>query len=890
MAINQPGTTTDKESKEDDLIFENFDIDDANYREEYDYDVLATIQELYNKLPNGWIKNNDKKNPGEAPFIHPESGKTSWKHPNRAEIVKVAAEAQKKKKKKEKKKATPNNHKSNPMIQRLKKMVKSGIPLGAVEQRARLEGITDMSIFLEDDNNNDDASATLDTTMTTSPEERKEQEDYSFQKYRLMVKNGIPVGAVQQKAKIDGVQLPDGFFGDTPTTVVVAKKKTKKTVLFHVKAKNKSVEFMTFPDGTPEALLAKLVRRMAQTVQKLPGGSIQHLGIHNNQNLLVDTTVLYNALGGFMGVENQLKQFNKTFDSSSSSSTSNNKGEVKHRRKPFLELARNLGMSATTGPTNIPGLTDLISTIKDLHKDQLQVIQSNIDVGMYDFDSLVQIYRPGTKVVAKNAVAGGVDMICQVEWNRYEQGRTLFGVSKYFKVCFVFCVAVGDHFTLAEVVEGMESFDGKRRLKDLQFVPLTAYGSEGEISSKMLDLKRRGEMFQKVATSGAKYMAYTKGSFFSKNTGSSSGQTSNSAAAFATGGRVMVDIQGAYEYGHTLGVGYDPMILSIKYKYKEYMLHIRSTKQHRKNNNEDQSSASSSAVIRDDHDILLFDRVPEDYLEMTWPAVVGFSFTSKAWGDVLVDGLHDINFQEEAFDRLVLPASRKRMVRAVVRHSSDSFHDVISGKGEGSVFLLHGPPGVGKTLTAEAVSELLHRPLYSVSLGQLGMTPADLETKLGEILELCGKWNALILLDEADIFLEKRSATGSLERNAMVSVMLRLVEYFKGVLFLTSNRVNSLDPAFKTRITLALRYDELDVEAREQVWKNLLLSSGHDLDEFRTNQLAQNILNGREIKNAIRLAMALAAEDNAPLSQDYILETVDILNESNVTMNSNESY
>lgn len=68
---------------------------------------------------------------------------------------------------------------------------------------------------------------------------------------------------------------------------------------------------------------------------------------------------------------------------------------------------------------------------------------------------------------------------------------------------------------------------------------------------------------------------------------------------------------------------------------------------------------------------------------------------------------------------------------------------------------------------------MLQRPLYSVSLGQLGTTPAELETKLGEILELCGKWDALILLDEADIFLEKRTTSGSLERNAMVSVMLR---------------------------------------------------------------------------------------------------------------------
>ena len=77
----------------------------------------------------------------------------------------------------------------------------------------------------------------------------------------------------------------------------------------------------------------------------------------------------------------------------------------------------------------------------------------------------------------------------------------------------------------------------------------------------------------------------------------------------------------------------------------------------------------------------------------------------------------------------------------------------------------------GKTLTAEAIAEMLHRPLYSVSLGQLGVSPAELETKLGEVLDLCSRWDALILLDEADIFLEKRSSTGSLERNAIVSVM-----------------------------------------------------------------------------------------------------------------------
>jgi SpoVK/Ycf46/Vps4 family AAA+-type ATPase len=213
---------------------------------------------------------------------------------------------------------------------------------------------------------------------------------------------------------------------------------------------------------------------------------------------------------------------------------------------------------------------------------------------------------------------------------------------------------------------------------------------------------------------------------------------------------------------------------------------------------------------------------------------------------------------------------------------------------------------------------MLHCPLYNVSLGQLGASPSQLETRLGEILDLCSRWDSLILLDEADIFLEKRSSTGSLERNAMVSVMLRLVEYFKGTLFLTSNRVDALDPAFKTRITLALRYDPLDQTARKQVWINLLQSSGFgslvdtssvsesigsvlscfsggntrssSLGLINVEKLAIYELNGREIKNAIRLAMALAEEDQERLSQELILETIESLNDFNEKMKKAERY
>lgn len=99
--------------------------------------------------------------------------------------------------------------------------------------------------------------------------------------------------------------------------------------------------------------------------------------------------------------------------------------------------------------------------------------------------------------------------------------------------------------------------------------------------------------------------------------------------------------------------------------------------------------------------------------------------------------------------------------------------------------LLCGPPGVEKTLTAESgrghfhtyqdgnanphqVSEHLKRPLYKLGINDLGVSVSSVEAKLKKALDRCARWNAVLLIDEADIFLETRSAN-SLDRNELVS-------------------------------------------------------------------------------------------------------------------------
>lgn len=172
--------------------------------------------------------------------------------------------------------------------------------------------------------------------------------------------------------------------------------------------------------------------------------------------------------------------------------------------------------------------------------------------------------------------------------------------------------------------------------------------------------------------------------------------------------------------------------------------------------------------------------------------MLGFAFAEKLWVELSVSGVKEISWNESAYSSLVLEPKTKDIVKALVEshkyHAAESIDDVIQGKGKGLVFVLHGPPGTGKTLTAEGISELLKCPLYNVSAGDLGTDSRLLEGELQRILDICHAWGAILLLDEADVFLEKRNMH-DIHRNALVSIFLRHLEYFQGILFLTTNRV-----------------------------------------------------------------------------------------------------
>lgn len=136
--------------------------------------------------------------------------------------------------------------------------------------------------------------------------------------------------------------------------------------------------------------------------------------------------------------------------------------------------------------------------------------------------------------------------------------------------------------------------------------------------------------------------------------------------------------------------------------------------------------------------------------------------------------------------------------------------------------------------------------------------------------------NAILLLDECDVFLEARS-THDLQRNQLVSIFLRTLEYYQGILFLTTNRVEDMDTAFQSRIHVSMDYPGLNSASKKHIWVNFLKRGiEHEIDEKQLEVLAEVDLNGRQIKNLLKTAQLLANHRKVPLRYEHLKVVLDI--------------
>ncbi|KAF7905798.1 hypothetical protein EAF00_000077 [Botryotinia globosa] len=325
-------------------------------------------------------------------------------------------------------------------------------------------------------------------------------------------------------------------------------------------------------------------------------------------------------------------------------------------------------------------------------------------------------------------------------------------------------------------------------------------------------------------------------------------------------------------------------------------LHLEDEKKKKALHPEDEKKRASDTL---DEDAMAQDSPPyQSFVYLLPSKVIGYNMRRKKWVELHADWLSEVVWDKKAFKRLVLAQTTKDLIEASVVNqiAAEKSTDLISGKGNGLILLLHGGPGTGKTLTAESVAEIAEKSLYRVTCGDIGSEPEEVEQYLNSVLDLGKAWSCVVLLDEADVFLEERSMS-DIKRNALVSIFLRVLEYHDGIIILTSNRVGTFDEAFKSRIQLALHYPSLTKVKRCDIWTMFITRLRElretqvdfvDLEDHRWD-LADYKLNGRQIRNAIQTSRQFVSWKNAKekttLNIEILKQIIEISGEFDIYMN-----
>ena len=243
------------------------------------------------------------------------------------------------------------------------------------------------------------------------------------------------------------------------------------------------------------------------------------------------------------------------------------------------------------------------------------------------------------------------------------------------------------------------------------------------------------------------------------------------------------------------------------------------------------------------------------------PYVMTFDLSRHERMKIHVRNLDEYQYDTEIDEKLILPENLKNLVSLLIESRGGVFEDIVRGKSGGAVVLLAGPPGVGKTLTAEVYAESSGKPLYSIQCSQLGTDPKEIEEVLLKVFRRASRWDAVTLLDEADVYVGERGS--NLQQNAIVGVFLRVLEYHESVLFMTTNRADNVDDAIASRCIAKLRYPSPTKNEQVKIWR--VLSKGADIEmlDASIKEIVNNnpFLTGRDVKNLLKLASLYAAQD-----------------------------
>jgi ATPase family associated with various cellular activities (AAA) len=235
--------------------------------------------------------------------------------------------------------------------------------------------------------------------------------------------------------------------------------------------------------------------------------------------------------------------------------------------------------------------------------------------------------------------------------------------------------------------------------------------------------------------------------------------------------------------------------------------------------------------------------------------------------EVHVANMAPYKYKDNIKDQLILPEEMKVLSEMLVAVGEEDSEDVIENKSQATIIACIGDPGLGKTLLAEVISEECKKPLYKIQAAQLGMTHEDLEINLSRILKRAEAWDCVLMIDEANAYVHERGH--DIRQNAIVGVFLRLLEYFKGTMILTTNHSGvdggiDIDDAIVSRCSAVFEFHLPTDEDAVKIWKLqsklLKIKISDNLIDSLVNKYK---ISGRSIRNLLRLTSRYAKRTEA---------------------------
>lgn len=238
------------------------------------------------------------------------------------------------------------------------------------------------------------------------------------------------------------------------------------------------------------------------------------------------------------------------------------------------------------------------------------------------------------------------------------------------------------------------------------------------------------------------------------------------------------------------------------------------------------------------------------------------------------------------WEDLVLPPSEVKMLKEACNHIKYR-HTVYTewgfGKkaayGRGLSMLFSGPPGTGKTMAAQVITNQLHMQMYKVQLSQIvSKYIGETEKNLRQVFTEAKNANCILFFDETDALFGKRSEVkDSHDRHANIETayLLQQMEEYDGVVLMATNLLQNIDEAFMRRINFVIAFPFPDVPTRKLLWNKMLETAAPISEDVDLDFVAENFrIAGGNIKNCVVHAAFLAAADGSPICMRHILNSV----------------